>query len=121
MYTYFHVLTDSSPDVDVAPLLSQYRLVAGFKAKTVHPNDKEYADSLTFAMGMSLRRQYQQISAATIDYRISAAFRDASDNTVGSFSPPESWTQLSSALLDILMPSNSIEKCAPQLAPISEL
>lgn len=90
MYTGFHVLTDSSPGVDVAPLLSQYRLVAGFKAKTVRPNDKEYADSLAFAMGMSLRRQYQQLSAATIACRISVTSRDASDNTVGSFPPPES-------------------------------
>ena len=39
---------DGSPDVDVAAVLPQYRLVAGFKAKTARPNDEEYADSLAF-------------------------------------------------------------------------
>ena len=61
-----------SRDVDVAAVLSQYRLVADFKAKTVRPNDEEYADSLAFEHhslicdGPVITR-YQQLSAVNID------------------------------------------------------
>ena len=34
----------------------------------------------------------------------------------GSFAPPSTWEELKLALLDILMPSNSVEKCAIKLA-----
>ena len=39
---------DGSPDVDVAAVLSQYRLVADLRVKAVRPNDEEYANSLAF-------------------------------------------------------------------------
>ena len=34
----------------------------------------------------------------------------------GSFVPPPTWEELKLALLDILMPSNSVEECAIELA-----
>ena len=60
-----------------------------------------------FAMGLS--------SYSTSSYRpagVPVASREASDKNVGSFSPPETWTELSSALLDLLMPSNSVDVTA---------
>ena len=36
--------------------------------------------------------------------------------TVGEFTPPETWAYLSLALLDLLMPSNSVEEWAVKLA-----
>ena len=66
---------DGSPDFDVAAVLSQYRLVAGFKAKTVRPNYQEYADPLAFEYlwlicDGPVLTQYQQLSAGIIDWRV---------------------------------------------------
>ena len=36
----------------------------------------------------------------------------------GSFAPPFTWEQLQLALLDLLMPSNSVEECAFKLATV---
>ena len=50
---------DGSPDVDVAAVLSRYRLVAGFKAKTARPTTRSTPTSLhlstfrVFATGLS--------------------------------------------------------------------
>lgn len=37
---------DGSPAVDVAAVLAQYRLVAGFKSKYMRPDDEKYGDIL---------------------------------------------------------------------------
>ena len=37
-------------------------------------------------------------------------------NNPGSFAPPSTWEELKLALLDVLMPANSIEECAIKLA-----
>ena len=37
-----------SADVDVAEVLSQFRLVVGFRAKAVAPHDEKFADNLAF-------------------------------------------------------------------------
>ena len=111
---------NGSADVDVAAVLSQYRLVAGFKAKSVRPNDETYGDSLAFEFlslicDDSVLTLYQQLSTGTIDWRVAGASSEAS-NVVGEFAPPENWAELSSALLDLLMPSNSVEEYALKLA-----
>ena len=37
-------------------------------------------------------------------------------NNAGSFAPPSTWEELKLALLDILMPANSVVECAIKLA-----
>ena len=62
-----------SVDVDVAEFLSQFRLVVGFWAKTVAPNDEKYADNLAFEQ-LSLicdcpcLTLYPQLMSETIDW-----------------------------------------------------
>ena len=109
-----------SADVDVAEVLSQFRLVVGFWAKTVAPQDEKFADNLAFEH-LSLicdgpcLTLYQQLMSGRIDW--SANVVNAENiNNAGSFAPPSSWEELKLALLDILMPANSVEECAIKLA-----
>jgi len=109
-----------SADVDVAEVLSQFRLVVGFRAKAVAPQDEKIADNLAFEH-LSLicdgpcLTLYQQLMSGRIDW--SANVVNAENiNNAGSFAPPSTWEELKLALLDILMPANSVEGCAIKLA-----
>ena len=53
-------------DVDVSEvLLSQFRLVVGFRAKSVAPNDEKFADNVAFE---HLSLLYQQLMSGRIDW-----------------------------------------------------
>ena len=109
-----------SADVDVAEVLSQFRLVVGFRAKAVAPNDEKIADNLAFEH-LSLicddpcLTLYQQLMSCRIDW--SANVINAENfNYAGSFAPPSTWEELKLALLDVLMPANSVAECTIKLA-----
>ena len=109
-----------SADVDVAEVLSQFHFVVGFRAKVVAPNDEIFADNLALEHlsricdGPCLTL-YQQRMSGRIDW--SANVVNAENiNNAGSFAPPSTWKELELALLDILMPANSVEECAIKLA-----
>ena len=102
-----------SDDVDVAEVLSQLRLVVGFRAKALAPNDEKNADNLVFEH-LSLicdgpcLTLYQQVMSGRIDW--SANVINAENiNNAGSFAPPSTWEELKIPLLDILMPANSAQ------------
>lgn len=69
---------NGSPDVDVAAVLSQYSLVAGFQAKSVRPNDDKCGDSLAYEFlslicDDSVLTLYQQLSTVPIDWRVAGS------------------------------------------------
>ena len=111
---------NGSADVDVAEVLSQFRLVVGFRAKSVAPNDDKFADNLAFEH-LSLicdgpcLTLYQQLMSGRIDWSANVVNAENVNNP-GSFSPPTTWEELKLAILDILMPANSVEECAIKLA-----
>ena len=111
-----------SADVDVAEVLSQFRLVVDFRAKAVAPHDEKFADNLAFER-LSLicdgpcLTLYQQLMSGRIGW--SANVVNAENiNNAGSFAPPSTWEELKLALLDILMPANSVEECAIKSATV---
>ena len=82
----------------------------------------KFADNLAFEHlslicdGLCLTL-YQQLLSGRIDW--SANVVNAENiNNAGSFAPPSTWEELKLALLDILMPANSVEECAIKLATI---
>ena len=109
-----------SADVDVAGVLSQFRLVVGFRAKANAPQDEKFADNLAFEH-LSLvcdgpcLTLYQQLLSGRIDWSANVV-NGGNVNNAGSFAPPSTWENLVLALLDILMPANSVEECAKKLA-----
>ena len=111
---------NGSADVDVAEVLSQFRLVVGFRAKSVAPNDEKFADNLAFEH-LSLicdgpcLTLYQQLMSGRIDWSANVVNAENVNNP-GSFAPPSTWEELKLAILDILMPANSVKGCAIKLA-----
>ena len=107
-------------DVDVAEVITQFRLVVGFRAKSVAPNDEQFADNLAFEHlclicdGPCLTL-YQQLMSGRIDWSANVVNAENVNNP-GSFPPPSTWEELKLAILDILMPANSVEECAIKLA-----
>ena len=107
---------NGSADVDVAEVLSQLRLGVGFRAKPVAPDDDTFAgnhpfEHLSLICDGPCLTLYQQLMSGRIDW--SASVVNAEDvNSPGSFSPPSTWEELKLAILDILMPANSVEECA---------
>ena len=105
-----------SVDVDVTEVLSQFRLVVGSRAKGVAPNNEKFWDNLAFGH-LSLicdgpcLTLYQQLMSGRIDCCTNVV-NAANINNAGSFAPPSTWEELKLALLDILMPANSVEECA---------
>ena len=107
-------------DVDVLSVLQQYRVVAGFRAQTVRPGDESYGDLVAFEFFSLIldgpaAKMYQQLMSGRINWQTSVTHPDTSDQ-LGSFTPPSNWRELSNAVLDLLMPSNSVEECARLLA-----
>ena len=96
-----------SADVDVAEVLSQFRLVVGFRAKAVAPQDEKFADNLAFEH-LSLicdgpcLTLYQQLMSGRIDWSVNVINAE-NINNAGSFAPPSTWEELKLALLGILM------------------
>ena len=105
-----------SADVDVAEVLSQFRLVVGFRSKAVAPHDENFEENLSFEHlsiicdGPCLTL-YQRLMSSRIDWCANAVHAENTNNP-GPFAPPSTWEELKLALLDILMPANSVEECA---------
>lgn len=43
-----------------------------------------------------------------------------SSGQAGSFTPPATWKELSDAVIDLMMPGNSVEECALRLASLKK-
>ena len=105
-----------SVDVDVTEVLSQFRLVVGSRAKGVAPNNEKFWDNLAFGH-LSLicdgpcLTLYQQFMSGRIDWCENVVNAENITNP-RSFATPSTWEELKLALLDILMPANSVEECA---------
>ena len=85
-------------DVDVAEVLSQFRLVVGFRVKAVAAHDEKFADNLAFEH-LSLicdgpcLTLYQTLMSVKIDWCANVVnARNMSDS--GSFAPPSTWEEL---------------------------
>ena len=109
-----------SADVDVAEVLSRFRLVVGFRAKAVALHDEKLTDNLAFEHlplicdGPCLTL-YQQFMSGRIDWCENVVNAENITNP-RSFATPSTWEELKLALLDFLMPANSVEECATKLA-----
>ena len=87
-------LTGSS-DIDVAEVLSQFRLVVGFRAKTVAPNDEKFADNrayehLSLICDGPCLTLYQQLMSGRIDWSANVVNAENVNNP-SSFPPPSTW------------------------------
>ena len=111
-------------DIDVQAILNAYHTVARFKAFSVRPGDEEYADQVAFEF-LSLicdghaATMLQQLMSGCINWQADAISTETTDSA-GSFTPPSNWKELSNAILDMLMPSNSVENCAKQIAAFKQ-
>ncbi|CAM9480986.1 unnamed protein product, partial [Pylaiella littoralis] len=109
-------------DVDVLSVLQQqYRVVAGFRVQTVRPGDESYADSVAFEFFSLIldgpaATMYQQLMSGCINWQATVVDTASYSQNAGSFTPPSNWKELSNAVLDLMMPSNSVEECALRLA-----
>ena len=79
-----------SADVDVAEISSQFRLVVGFRAKAVTPNDEKLADNLALSICQLIcdgpcPMLYQQRMPGRIDWRANVNAKNI--NTPGSYTP----------------------------------
>ena len=84
--------------------------------KTVRPGDESYGDLVAFEFFSLIldgpaAKMYVQLMSCRINWQTSVTHPDTSDQ-LGSFTPPSNWRELSNAVLDLLMPSNSVEECA---------
>ena len=69
---------NGSPDVDVASVRAQLRLVADFKAKSVRPDDEKCGYVLVFEFlslicDDAVLKLHQPLSTGTIDWRVALA------------------------------------------------
>lgn len=112
-------------DTDVAGVLSQHRLVVGFRAKSAPTDDGNFADQLVFEH-LSLMHNgavltlYQQRMGCQIDCWRAQAVSAETLEELGSSDPTGTWAKLNFAILDLLMPANSIEDCALQFATFEQ-
>ncbi|CAN0053989.1 unnamed protein product, partial [Pylaiella littoralis] len=59
---------------------------------------------------------YQQLMSGCINWQATVVDTASYSQNAGSFTPPSNWKELSNAVLDLMMPSNSVEECALRLA-----
>ena len=115
-------LTGSS-DQNVPEILSHFRVIVGLKAKRVRPNDEEFGDRVALEHIALLGEGHcltliQQLVTGQID--TSTATVSSEPDTPGAFTAPATWQEMTRALLDLLMPANSIDECARQIASFSQ-
>ncbi len=115
-----------SADTDVISCLQQFRLVCSFRVKAVAPAGMSEAELITAADEVAFEHVslicdglvltlYQHIMEGRINWHQPSVDRDQSDSP-GARPAPKNWSELKSALLDCLMPSNSVEEAAVSLA-----
>ena len=105
-----------SVNVGVAEVFSQFCLVVSFREKAIARDDETFADNLAYdhlprsSDGPCLTL-CQQVMSGRVAWSTNIVNGENANNP-GSFAPPSTWKGLRLALLDILMPGNSIEECA---------
>lgn len=112
-----------SADQNVPEILRHFRVIVGLKAKRVRPNDEKFGDIVALEHVALLGEGHcltliQQLLTGQID--TSTATVSSEPDTAGSFASPETWQDMTRALLDLLMPANSIDECARQIANFNQ-
>ena len=83
-----------SADVDVAEVLSEFRLVVGFRVNAVVPQDETFADNLAFEhLSLLCDTLYQQLMSGRIDWCANVVNAE-NINSPGSFAAPSTWEEL---------------------------
>lgn len=118
-------------DIDVNSCLSQFRLIAGFKARGDLPSNasaeelESVGDSVAFEYmplicNGPILLLYQHIMSGSINWRAPVVSTESSDEA-GSYVAPSNWSELKSAMLDCLMPSNLVEESALRFITFKQL
>lgn len=116
---------NGSADVDVNSVLTQFRLIAHFKVKSAYTSStgvtelERLADNVAFESCSlicdgPILVLYQHLMSGRIDWKAPVVSTEVSD-LANSFTPPSNWSELKTALLDCLMPSNCVEESAIRL------
>ena len=114
---------NGSSDQNVPEILSHFRVIVGLKAKRIRPGDEKFGDDVALQHIALLGEGHcitliQQLLTGQID--ISSATVTADPGIPGAFTPPSTWQEMTRALLDLLMPADSIETCASQIASFNQ-
>ena len=108
---------------NVPEILRHFRVIVGLKAKRVRPNDEKFGDMVALehvallGEGLCLTL-IQQLVTGQID--TSATTASTEPDVPGSHTPPATWQEMTRALLYLLMPANSIDECARQIAAFNQ-
>ena len=113
-------------DVDVISCLSQYRLVCSFRLKAgvssslsdaelVKLTDEVAFEHLSLICDGPVLLLYQHIMDGSIKWNAPLVSTEVT-GAPGSYPAPTNWSELKTALLDCLMPSNSVEESVLRLA-----
>ena len=116
-------------DVDVLSVLSQFRLVCSFRVKASVPvstpleeleslSDRAAFEHVSLICDGPILQLYQQIIEGSINWHAPQLSPSMSDSP-GSHKAPQNWKELKTALLDCLMPANSVEESALRLSTFS--
>lgn len=115
-----------SADVDVISCLQQYRLVCSFRVKAnaassvtdaelVKLSDEVAFEHVSLICDGMVLTLYQHVMEGRINWTQPSVDVETTD-APGSHPAPKNWSELKTALLDCLMPSNSVEESALRLA-----
>ena len=115
-------LNDSS-DRNVPEILSHSLVIVGLKAKRIRPGDEKFGNDVALQHIALLGEGHcitlvQQLLTGKID--ISSATVTVDPGIPGAFTPRSTWQEMTRALLDLLMPANSIDNCARQIASFNQ-
>eukprot|EP00903_Cladosiphon_okamuranus_P021645 g19899.t1 len=120
-------------DVDVLSVLSQFTLVCSFRVKAAVPtstpaaeleslSDQAAFERVSLICDGPILQLYQQIIEGSINWhapQLSPTMSASPSASPGSHKAPQNWNELKPALLDCLMPANSVEESALRLATFS--
>ena len=94
----------SSPDQNAPKILGHFQVIIGLKAKRVGPNDEAFGDMVALEHVALLGEGHcltliQQLMTGQLATR--AATVSSEPETVGSFTAPSTWQEMTRALLDL--------------------
>ena len=115
-----------SADVDIISVIQQYRLVCSFRVKAgistgvsdaelVKLSDDVAFEHISLICDGPVLTLYQHTMDGSLNWHNAAVSTEVTD-APGSHTAPRNWSELKSALLDCLMPSNSVEDSALRFA-----
>ena len=93
------------------------------KATRICPGDEKFGDDVALQNIALLGEGHYttlilQLLTGRID--ISSATVTADPDILGALTPPSTWQEMTCALLDLLMPADSIDNCARQIASFNQ-